>query len=289
MSADSPPFTLRRLLLPNGAEIAFRQGGSGALRLLYIHGLGSNMHTWHKNLPAVARRAQYAAVDLPGYGYSGTGDHPYTMPFFAECIEDLVQLLRWEEVVLVGHSMGGQVALNVALRKRIRLRGLILLAPAGLERFREREKTLLRGLNTPMLFRRMKAEQIRRAISANFFRFPADAHSLIEQRIALREEPHFPAYCAMIAQCVNAMLDQDLPPRLAEIDRPALLLFGAQDALIPNRLLHPTLTTKRLARRSARRIRGSRLLMLEACGHFLHWECAGRVNQAILKFMDEWS
>ncbi len=277
------------MLLPNGAEIAFRQGGKGALRLLYIHGLGSNMHTWHKNLPAVARRAQYVAVDLPGYGYSGRGDHPCTMPFFAECVEDLLQLLRWEEVVLVGHSMGGQVALNVALRKRIRLRGLILLAPAGLERFREREKRLLRGLNTPMLFRNMRAEQIRQSIAANFFRFPADARALIEQRIALRNEPHFPAYCETVSRCVHAMLDQDLYPRLGDIELATLLLFGAQDALIPNRLLHPTLSTAQLARRSAKRLRNSSLLLLEECGHFLHWECAGRVNQAILRFMDEWS
>jgi len=284
-----PPAPLRRTLLPNGAEIAYQQGGKGSLRLMYIHGLGSNLHAWQKNLPAVAQRARYVAVDLPGYGYSGTGDYPYSMPFFAECLENLLHLLQWEEVVLVGHSMGGQIALNMALRGRARLRGLVLLAPAGLERFGATEKQWLRKINHPLLFRHMNAEQIRQSIEANFYRFPPDAEVMVERRIAMKEEPHFPAYCEMIARCVHTMLDQDLYPRLSEISLPTLVLFGAQDALIPNRLLHPGLRPARLARQGAGRIPGSRMQMLDGCGHFLQWECAGRVNQAVLRFLDQWS
>jgi pimeloyl-ACP methyl ester carboxylesterase len=91
----------------------------------------------------------------------------------------------------------------------------------------------------------------------------------------------------MIPQCVRAMLDEPVFDRLQEIKQPTLILFGTEDALIPNRILHPTQSTLQIGQLAQVSIPGSQLHFIPQAGHMLQWEQAAAVNDAIKAFLAE--
>ena len=219
-----------------------------------------------------------------GYGRSGKGDYAYDMAFFAQTLREFAAALDLKNLSLVGHSMGAQIALHAVLQDSTLAQRLVLLAPAGFETFTEQERAWFSLVYTPAVLQATPPEQIRKNFDINFFRFPADAEFMIQDRLALRESADYPAYCAMIPKCVAGMLQQPVFDRLPELKIPVLVLYGENDGLIPNRFLHKGLTTRQVAESGQQRLPNSRLLLLPECGHFVQWEAAGAVNQAILDF-----
>ena len=140
---------------------------------------------------------------------------------------------------------------------------------------------------TAALLKATPPEQIRKNFEANFFQFPADAEFMIQDRMALRETGDYDAYCAMIPKCVAGMLQAPVYEQLPTIKIPVLLLFGENDALIPNRFLHKNLTTQMVATDGQSRLPNCHLEMVPNCGHFVQWEGAAAVQAAILKFLRE--
>ena len=121
----------RRVQLPSsGIAIHYfdtgEQGPTTAAPVLLLHGLGDEADTWRNVLPGIAAR-RAIAPDLPGFGRSDQGKHPYTIPFFAETLLELVDYLALPEVVLVGHSTGAIIAQEFALRYPRRVQRLVLI------------------------------------------------------------------------------------------------------------------------------------------------------------------
>src|SRR6476659_7144606 len=111
----SLPMPVSHLTL-DGIDLAFTDVGQGDRTLLLVHGLGSYMPVWSRNLDALARNARVVAIDLPGYGKSGKANYAYSMAFYARVVDRVIDALHLQHVVLVGHSMGGQIAMTHALR-----------------------------------------------------------------------------------------------------------------------------------------------------------------------------
>jgi pimeloyl-ACP methyl ester carboxylesterase len=106
---------------------------------VFVHGWGCCAFTWRHVLPrAVAAGHRVVSVDLPGHGLSDKPDdvQHYTLPAMAEALAEVCAAEGWDDVVLVGHSMGGAVAREAALRRPTLVRALVLLAPAGFGRIR---------------------------------------------------------------------------------------------------------------------------------------------------------
>ncbi|HMN90388.1 MAG TPA: hypothetical protein PKE68_10250 [Saprospiraceae bacterium] len=89
----------------------------------------------------------------------------------------------------------------------------------------------------------------------------------------------------MIPKCVASMLDEPVFQRLNELRLPVLVVYGEADALIPNRFLHPKLTTQTVAEIGAKSIPNSQLILLPQAGHFVQWEQARLLNEAIKAFL----
>ena len=98
------PLATRYLDL-DGIEVAYSEAGQGEVTLLLIHGLGSYLPVWSRNLPALARGHHVVAIDLPGYGRSSKANYRYSMRFFAEVVQAVIDRLHLGRVILVGHSM----------------------------------------------------------------------------------------------------------------------------------------------------------------------------------------
>lgn len=99
--------------------------GAGAPALAFVHGWSCDRSYWNGQLGYFARRHQVVAVDLAGHGESGVGRHAWTIPAFGDDVLAVVDQLGLEALVLVGHSMGGDVIVEAGLHLPGRVVGLV--------------------------------------------------------------------------------------------------------------------------------------------------------------------
>src|SRR5690242_1610093 len=115
-----------------GRTLRCLEMGTGGTPVLLLHGFGGDLNTWMFNQPALCSDRRTLALELPGHGLSskdvGSGD----IAFFTGVIEAALTMLEVERLNVVGHSMGGALALALAARQPKRIATLSLLAPAGL-------------------------------------------------------------------------------------------------------------------------------------------------------------
>jgi pimeloyl-ACP methyl ester carboxylesterase len=128
-----PGFEQRELVL-RGSRVAFSVGGDGPPVVL-VHGLLDDSLTWRRIAPKLARRYTVIVPDLAGHGRSGPASHgDYGPGGHALVLRDLLDALGWGRVALVGHSLGGAVALTFAAQNPDRLARLALISPGGFGR-----------------------------------------------------------------------------------------------------------------------------------------------------------
>jgi pimeloyl-ACP methyl ester carboxylesterase len=109
----------------DGVPIGFEVDGDRAPALVFVHGWSCDRTYWRGQLPHFARRFRVVAVDLAGHGESGTARRAWTMRAFGDDVVAVVEQLGLDEVVLVGHSMGGDVIVEAARRLDDRVKGVI--------------------------------------------------------------------------------------------------------------------------------------------------------------------
>jgi pimeloyl-ACP methyl ester carboxylesterase len=109
----------------DGIPVAFEVRGVGTPSLVLVHGWSCDRRYWRGQVGPLAARYQTVAVDLAGHGESGVGRRAWTMAAFGEDVVAVVEQLGLGEVVLVGHSMGGDVIVEAALRLGDRVAGLV--------------------------------------------------------------------------------------------------------------------------------------------------------------------
>jgi pimeloyl-ACP methyl ester carboxylesterase len=265
-------------------DIAYVDAGQGEQTLLLIHGLGTNAKGWLRNIPELSRNHRVIALDLPGYGMSSKGALPYSMSYHAEVAAGLLDALGIERAVWVGHSMGGQIAMTAALERPQKVSALVLLSTAGFEAFTEGEGDWMKGAVTPEFVRNATTRQIAANVHSNFHRMPDEAEFFITDRIQIRGARDFDEYTYAVWRNVAAMLDGPTHERLGEITQPTLIIFGENDALIPNPYLHGG-WTRNVAEIGHQGIAGSELVMLPETGHMTMFEQPEAVNEAITGFL----
>ena len=122
-----------RTIKVNGRDIHYYMAGQGD-PLVVIHGGGGDARTWLKNVAALAGKYTVYAPDLPGFGGSQPLDGSYYIPELTEFVEDFAGSLGLERFHLMGHSIGGGVALNYALRFPQKIVKLVLISSLCLGR-----------------------------------------------------------------------------------------------------------------------------------------------------------
>jgi pimeloyl-ACP methyl ester carboxylesterase len=110
---------------------AFRMAGSGP-PLLLIHGIGDSSETWLKVIPELARRHTVIAPDLLGHGESAKPRADYAVAAYACGMRDLLSVLDVDRVTVVGHSLGGGIAMQFAYQFPERCERLVLVGSGGI-------------------------------------------------------------------------------------------------------------------------------------------------------------
>ncbi|HZS39835.1 MAG TPA: alpha/beta hydrolase [Polyangia bacterium] len=264
-------------------EVAYSDSGRGDRTLLLIHGLGSYLPVWSRNLDELSQHYRVVAIDLPGYGRSSKANYHYSMRFFARVVERVIEQLRLEHVVLVGHSMGGQIAITHNLLYPNRIDGLILVAPAGLEKFEPGEGGWLADVVTKDFVKLTPLENIYGNLIVNFSSAPREARFMADDRVRIVEGPDFDGYAYAVSRSVRAMIAEPVYDRLPDVGAPTLVVFGGDDALIPNAILHGG-DTRQIAQ-NALRIPRARLVVIPRAGHMVQFEKPELWNRAVVEFL----
>src|ERR1043166_3868707 len=136
MTAPTPLRNLeprREEMRLHGRRISYLTAGEGPV-LLLVHGIASDSEAWRASLSLLARRARVIAPDLPGHGASGKAPGDYSLGSPASALRDLLVKLGHERATLVGHSLGGGVAMQFAYMFPERTERLVLVSSGGLGR-----------------------------------------------------------------------------------------------------------------------------------------------------------
>lgn len=278
------PYAVKHLKVDDEVTIAYMDEGQGE-PIVLIHGLGSYAPAWKKNIEALKKTHRCIAIDLPGYGKSSKGNYEGSMTFYADIVKKISDKLGLEKVTLAGHSMGGQISIMAALAYPELVDKLILISPAGFETFTAGQKQWFREVLTPRSVMLTPVDAVVSNIGYNFYKFPNDAQFMIDDRIAMRTAKDFDLYCHQIVKSVKGMVDQPVNEYLERLELPVLVIFGAQDNLIPNRFLNPG-KTEDVANVGVSRMKNARLEMIEKAGHFVHFEQAQKVNVLLSEFLN---
>jgi pimeloyl-ACP methyl ester carboxylesterase len=254
-------------------------------------------------LPDSSTNASTSADSRRG---SSDSEFPISMAFYADVVMALLEALGVEHCVLCGHSMGGQIAFTAALREaqqrtekqleqleqlakentnQKRIAAIVAVNSAGLERFSERDLAVLRSAALRSSVADALPAEVRATYKLNFYEMPAAAEQMIAERLALRGARDFPHYCAVQRASVLAMIDAQVREKLPALRQPVLVVFGANDALIPNPMLHGG-TPLDVVRDAEKLIPACQTVLIPRCGHFAPFENPSAVSGAIRDFVD---
>jgi pimeloyl-ACP methyl ester carboxylesterase len=267
-------FTARRMTV-DGTTLRYIDAGRGT-PVVFLHGLGASMYAWRKNLaPVAAAGYRVIAFDNRGFGFSGKPATGYDNTSYVRLTVALLDSLHLPDAVLVGHSMGGAIAADVAIAHPERVRGLVLIGSAGLG---AREPPLFRAgrwpLVGPLLFA-LRDRGLTERLLKGAYADPRKVSAVdVDQYYAPVAEPD---YGRALRAVLREFRFDALAGRLDHIGAPTLVLWGEADRLIPIAL----------GRALAAGIPRAAFLSVPRAGHAVQEEAPDEVNRLLIRFLKD--
>jgi pimeloyl-ACP methyl ester carboxylesterase len=203
----------------NGARIHLRRAGTGA-PLLFLHGTGG-VPSWLPCFDELAKERMLLVPDHPGFGDSDTPDWLFGMSDVAYCYLDFIEHLGLRNIDVIGHSLGGWIAAEVAIRNAHAFRSLTLIAPAGVR---------VKGVLSGDIFMWSAEER-----ANNLFHDPG----LAAQALATFNDPGLletqlkNGYAAARLGWQPRLYNPELQRWLHRIKVPTKLIWGNEDKVLP--------------------------------------------------------
>ncbi|MFT4627638.1 MAG: pimeloyl-ACP methyl ester carboxylesterase [Myxococcota bacterium] len=271
----------------DGLDLAYIDSGGDGPPVVLLHGLSSTLGFWEHQVPHLARDHRLLALDLPGFGSSDRPDAPYTPPWYADVVAQWMEAVGVPSAVIVGHSMGGQIAITLALEHPDRVDALALAAPAGIESFQPGAARWMKTYWTEDRALHSSEAEIRANFTtAAFNRTDDGVERLIRERVQLGKHPAFRGTSVAVSRCIAGMLDHPTTERLPELDLPTLIVFGTDDRMIPNSIFTGG-TPRSIGEQARAAIPGARLVLLQGAGHTVQHDDPAGFNAALDPFLAE--
>jgi pimeloyl-ACP methyl ester carboxylesterase len=264
----------------NGSRVNYIEMGEGP-PLVFVHGLSGCWQNWLENIPHFARSRRVIAIDLPGFGESELPNEEISMPGYGRFVDAFLGEIGVDRASIVGNSMGGFIAAEVAVSHPERVDKLGLVSAAGVMTVGPAQLTV--------------ASRLARSFNAGSARVLARRHSLVRRRgmrkvvlygIVTHPELLQPELVYEIASgggkpgfmdAFKAVLDYDFRDRLPEIERPTLIVWGRNDRIVP----------VGGAYRYEEMIPNSRRVIFEETGHVPMIERPALFNRVLEDFLAE--
>jgi len=268
-----------------GVATPYLEVGSGPV-LVLLHGHEQNASSWRRVMPALAARRRVIAVSLPGHGGIAPPAGGYApSAHLAPAVIAFLDALDIGAVDLVGHSVGGAVALHLAFADPTRVRTLTLVAGAGLGR----EVNPLIALDTlpgvgelAIQLSRLPGGHFQRTmlsaamLFARPWRVPADF--LLEAHALGRRPGQLEASTALARELFDAHGQREvLLDRLHTLTAPTLVIWGSSDLVLP----------AHQGRAAVSRLPRGHLALFPGCGHMPHVEQPDRFVAELRRLLDE--
>ena len=246
MALSSRPAPLeRRHLDVRGARVHYRVGGAGPPVVL-VHGLSGSGRWWRRNVGALAARFRVFAVDLVGFGRSRG---PFALAEAAGVLRDWMGRVGLGRAHVVGHSMGGYVAADLAAGPDAPVDRLVLVDAAAF----------------PLGWR-----PVRHAVGlARAVRYMHPTFLPVLAADALRAGPR------TLFRAAREAVESDLEARCAEVRAPTLVVWGEHDRVVPIDV----------GRRLAACLPDAELVVIDGAGHNPMWDRPEPFNRAVLDFL----
>ena len=267
--------------LGSTGSVHYIKAGQGP-PLVLLHGLGASVVAWHNNVSALASRYTVYAPDLPGHGDTAKPDVPYGLDVGVEFLPEFLDALGLDRnVMLMGNSAGGMVAMASVLRQPDRFKAMVLISPVGLGR----ELGLpIRLASLPLIGKplhkldgKSKTRFVQRIFHDESALHPEAHRELIRVR-SIPEARRTELGAIRRSVTFRGLRKSLVVPRydLLNLPVPTLLVWGRQDKIIP----------VKQAYHAAERYPSIEVRIFQDCGHWPQMEQSEAFNQAALAFLD---
>ena len=231
----------RRFVEVAGRRLNVVEMGTGDPPVVFVHGLAGSWQNWLENIPHFAAAGhRVVACDLPGFGASEMPHEKISIPGYGRLVDALLDHLGIGPAVLVGNSMGGFIAAEVAIQFPARVERLVLISAAGLTIEYQRDERILGALRFGerllmawggFVGARSEAGGGRRGgrgvgVGRGGGPPPPLAAALVAEQVRASGHPGF-------VDALDALTDYPIRVRLGEIACPTLIVWGAVDRLVP--------------------------------------------------------
>jgi pimeloyl-ACP methyl ester carboxylesterase len=251
------------------------------LAVAFVHGLGGCWQNWLENIPYFARRHRVIALDLPGFGSSPVPQWEISIPAYGKLLLELCDAIGVRDCVVVGNSMGGFVSAEAAIEQPDRFEKLVLVSAAGVSSARLRRQPTevaarMMAAAAPLLFklqtRTFRRRRARNAAWRGIFHSPGKLRpELIWEFFSGGDRAQ------SFVEALGSLAGYDILDRLEEVEVPTLIVWGAQDHVVP----------PADALGYARRLKNSRLEVFDQTGHVPMAERPVRFNRVLERFLTE--
>jgi pimeloyl-ACP methyl ester carboxylesterase len=261
--------------------------------VLLLHGRNFPASYWQSTIEALAARGyRVLAPDQLGFGKSSKPTFDYHFDTMARTTATLLDQLMIPKVDIIGHSMGGMLAVRFSRSYPQRVNRLILESPIGLEDYR----FYVPPVETERLIeqeRQLSADAYRDQLMTNYSLDREIVEPFVEIRERLKESGEYPRWLRSFANSYQMIYREPVSDEIPLVSHPTLFIIGANDHNAPGRTLAaPELRSRmghnvELAKALAAQMALARVEVLDGIGHVAHLQTAQRFNAALLAFLSE--
>jgi 4,5:9,10-diseco-3-hydroxy-5,9,17-trioxoandrosta-1(10),2-diene-4-oate hydrolase len=269
MTAAFPP--VKTAALKNGFQMTYREQGSGSA-VIFLHGSGpgaSGQSNFKLNYPVIAAEGYRCIIpDMIGFGGSSKpSDIPYLLDMFRDTLIEFLGVVGVKKCTIVGNSLGGGIAMAVALKQPELVEKLVLMAPGGIEsRWTYFRMPAMRKMVSGFVGG-LDRDGLGRLLSMLLYDTKHATPELIDERLeVLKTQPK---------EVLSTMRVQDMSEDLPKLTCPILGFWGVDDEFNP----------VSGAMKIVSACPNARMTLIAKCGHWVMVEYADRFNRDVIDFL----